>query len=1397
MAITTAMRTQVTELYTSLFGRAPESDGLGYWVTRLGNGESGASIANAMFGVAAARVIYPSFLTNEEIIGKFYTNVLGRTADTAGLAFWTAKLNASGATVGSVIVELIQAVNTYSGTDVDGLASKALFANKVDAGLYYAVTLGGNSSTNTVLSGVTATSTAATVHAAIDAVVNPPVVVAPPTPQTIPLTTGIDSGAAFTGGAGADIFNAIIGTGATLTALDSLDGGSGADTLNIADASGATALNTTITVKGIETVNVRSVGAVGATGAGNSFDTSANFTNVTNLNITNSTGADFITAGTGQAVTVSDTAGKVVLIGGTSQNVTTAGGYAVSKATGAITITDTAQAAVASTIDDGTSVSLATTATTVATSGTIGIGGTIKPTGAVTITDTLVNAKAAATNMAGGTVTVAGGTTISITQNATQGVMTTASTNSTLTQAAVNVTGSALTTSVAVNNTAAVAAADTVLAVAAVTETASVVFSDLTAGQTLIAGGLTFTATAAMTAAQTAVVFANLTSGATQGYSTLGTYTGALSGWTSAAASGTSVVFTSTALGDPVNLAFTGTGNSAPHTAAPAVTTTSGVAAVPGSGKGGITANTVAVTDVNNGDATKAGTITSVTASNYTTLGVNDNALTTLNLTGGSGDITIANAGLTTPTNKTLALALDGVTAGTLDDADIYTTLNITTANNASVLTNITDTALTGLTVSGTKGLNLTSTAGMTALKTVAVTGSGGLTATFGSTTTTSVDASASSAAMTVTVDGSKATYAGGTGVDKVTLSSTTVSKAVSLGDGDDTLTLAAGTSSLSAVIDGGNGTDTLSMAAVDAATATSSSVFATKVTGFEKLSLGNVAGNATASVDLSNMNNISYVVSANTTAGSGSNVTETASVPFADLTVGQKVTFGGLTVTAVGGTATQSDIETAIVGGVNSGNAILSGTLSGWTAGNGPTSNTDGIVLFTSSTANTDVTNLTVITGGVAAYAAVTGVVTAGGPGAENSNYTITAGMVAGQSLTIAGLTVTASAVLTANQVASAFVAANVVPGATLTGTATKPLGWTAIAVTSTTGHVVFTDTGGTTDVTNLTASTGNSAATAGADISATTVAGSAAVIAGSETITHMTNSGTLELSTAGAGVTVTMTDATSTTSDVLNLVVKAAAGINVGTIAAAGVETVNITSTDTTTTHVAGTNTNTIAISDSSAKSIVVSGNANLSLSSSNTTITSVDASSMTAGLTYTTVGTTAETVKGGALANSLTAHTGAVADTLIGGVGADTLTTNSGLTNLTGGAGADTFVIQSAGANVNVYSTIVDASTSDRIKFVDVGAAGGETFAKVKLALGDTAVFQDYANLAAVGTTGAAVGAISWFQFGGNTFVIEDCSNTAFFVDGTDIVVKLTGLVDLSAASFNSTSTTLQLG
>ena len=155
MAVTTQMRTDVSQLYVALFGRAPDAEGLAFWAGLRDSGQTVAQLADTMFGTSPARAYFPSFLTNQEIISSFYFNVLGRQADAGGLAFWTAKLNAAGATPGSVIAEMIGVIANYTGSDPAGAASAALFNNRSAAAQFYSEHNGSLEHSTTVLAGVT------------------------------------------------------------------------------------------------------------------------------------------------------------------------------------------------------------------------------------------------------------------------------------------------------------------------------------------------------------------------------------------------------------------------------------------------------------------------------------------------------------------------------------------------------------------------------------------------------------------------------------------------------------------------------------------------------------------------------------------------------------------------------------------------------------------------------------------------------------------------------------------------------------------------------------------------------------------------------------------------------------------------------------------------------------------------------------------------------------------------------------------------------------------------------------------------------------------------------------------------------------------------------------------
>ena len=75
-------------LYKAAFNRNPDQDGLTFWINQIDRGTSLRNVAQSFVDSAEYRSIYGASPTPDSIVTAFYTNVLGRTPDAAGLTFW-------------------------------------------------------------------------------------------------------------------------------------------------------------------------------------------------------------------------------------------------------------------------------------------------------------------------------------------------------------------------------------------------------------------------------------------------------------------------------------------------------------------------------------------------------------------------------------------------------------------------------------------------------------------------------------------------------------------------------------------------------------------------------------------------------------------------------------------------------------------------------------------------------------------------------------------------------------------------------------------------------------------------------------------------------------------------------------------------------------------------------------------------------------------------------------------------------------------------------------------------------------------------------------------------------------------------------------------------------------
>ena len=121
------------KIYLAGFLRAPEMGGYDYWSQQLAAGKTIEQVANTIFTLPIVQGIYPGSLTDSDFVGQIYQNVFGRSADTAGQAYWLGQL-AGGKGRGKLVLDMIDAgLNT-----ADGTPGKAYITNRY-IGAQYAV----------------------------------------------------------------------------------------------------------------------------------------------------------------------------------------------------------------------------------------------------------------------------------------------------------------------------------------------------------------------------------------------------------------------------------------------------------------------------------------------------------------------------------------------------------------------------------------------------------------------------------------------------------------------------------------------------------------------------------------------------------------------------------------------------------------------------------------------------------------------------------------------------------------------------------------------------------------------------------------------------------------------------------------------------------------------------------------------------------------------------------------------------------------------------------------------------------------------------------------------------------------------------------------------------------
>ena len=121
------VRNQVIDLYIATFQRAPDPEGLSFWVGQVeDDGLSLADVASNMFTSEEAQESFGD-LDNEELITLLYNNLFDRDPDAEGLAYWVQQIEDGNMTREVAVANLVGGARADTGDATDAAILDARF----------------------------------------------------------------------------------------------------------------------------------------------------------------------------------------------------------------------------------------------------------------------------------------------------------------------------------------------------------------------------------------------------------------------------------------------------------------------------------------------------------------------------------------------------------------------------------------------------------------------------------------------------------------------------------------------------------------------------------------------------------------------------------------------------------------------------------------------------------------------------------------------------------------------------------------------------------------------------------------------------------------------------------------------------------------------------------------------------------------------------------------------------------------------------------------------------------------------------------------------------------------------------------------------------------------------
>lgn len=140
----------ITELYIAYFNRAPDAIGLYFWGSLFENGFTLEEMAASFFDQVETRATYADvidadggLIDADAFISEVYQNVLGRSPDSSGFAFWAYQLeNNPDITTPTFILSIINGAKFAAEPVPQTFVDQAYLATKTEIGAYFSIIKG-------------------------------------------------------------------------------------------------------------------------------------------------------------------------------------------------------------------------------------------------------------------------------------------------------------------------------------------------------------------------------------------------------------------------------------------------------------------------------------------------------------------------------------------------------------------------------------------------------------------------------------------------------------------------------------------------------------------------------------------------------------------------------------------------------------------------------------------------------------------------------------------------------------------------------------------------------------------------------------------------------------------------------------------------------------------------------------------------------------------------------------------------------------------------------------------------------------------------------------------------------------------------------------------------------